>query len=74
MKKLRLVADWKKVWKYYSTWALAVLGAMPDLYNLLSYSDYLYYMPETLAWSIRGVALVGLLGRFIDQNKPGKEP
>ena len=28
---LRLIADWKKAWTFYSTWAFVVLGALPDI-------------------------------------------
>ena len=67
---MKLIKDWKKAWRYYTVWGLAALMALPDLYNLLSYTDIMYYMPEKLAWIIRTLAFLTLVGRFIDQNRP----
>ncbi len=58
--------------KHYSTWALTVLLAAPDLYQAAGSLGMLAdeAMPETLKWSIRGVAGVGLVAKFISQQKP----
>ena len=67
-----LVDDWRDVWKYYSTWALAVLAVMPDIYNALLAADLLNTddIPDYAAWAIRGVAVLGIVSRFINQAKP----
>lgn len=59
--------------KHYSTWALAVLVASPDLYQAANTLGMLAdeAMPEAVKWSIRGVAGVGLIAKFISQRKPG---
>ncbi len=59
--------------KHYSTWALAVLVASPDLYQMASSLGMLAdeAMPEAVKWSIRGVAGVGLIAKFISQKRPG---
>lgn len=66
------IAPIKETLKHYSTWALAVLVASPDLYQAASSLGMLNdeAMPETIKWSIRGVAGVGLIARFISQRKP----
>lgn len=58
--------------KHYSTWALAILVASPDLYQAAASLGMLAdeAMPEAIKWSIRGVAGVGLIARFISQKKP----
>lgn len=58
--------------KHYSTWALAVLLAAPDLYQAAASLGMLADegMPEVLKWTIRGVAGVGLIAKFISQRKP----
>lgn len=58
--------------KHYSTWALALLVASPDLYQAAASLGMLAdeAMPEAIKWSIRGVAGVGLIARFISQKKP----
>ena len=67
-----LVDDWRDVWKYYSTWALAVLAVTPDIYNALLAADLLNTddVPDYAAWAIRGVAILGIVSRFINQQKP----
>ncbi|WP_414613970.1 hypothetical protein [Stenotrophomonas muris] len=59
--------------KHYSTWALAVLVASPDLYQAANSLGMLAdeAMPEAVKWSIRGVAGFGLIAKFISQRKPG---
>ncbi len=59
--------------KHYSTWALAVLVASPDLYQMANSLGMLAdeAMPEAVKWSIRGVAGVGLIAKFISQKRPG---
>ncbi|NGM56495.1 hypothetical protein G5C63_19505 [Stenotrophomonas pavanii] len=58
--------------KHYSTWALAVLVASPDLYQAANSLGMLAdeAMPEAVKWSIRGVAGFGLIAKFISQRKP----
>lgn len=59
--------------KHYSTWALAVLVASPDLYQAANTLGMLAdeAMPQAVVWSIRVVAGVGLIAKFISQRKPG---
>lgn len=64
--------NWRTVIKQYSTWALAVLLAAPDLYQAAATIGMLSddSMPAHLMWSIRGVAGVGLILKFVKQQKP----
>lgn len=66
------IAPVKETLKHYSTWALALLVASPDLYQAATSLGMLAdeAMPEAIKWSIRGVAGVGLIARFISQRKP----
>lgn len=66
------VQSWRTVVKQYSTWALAVLLAAPDLYQLAATAGMLTDegMPQQLMWGIRIVAGVGLVVKFIKQQKP----
>lgn len=58
--------------KHYSTWALATLVAAPDLYQAASSLGMLAdeSMPEPVKWSIRGVAGIGLIAKFVRQQRP----
>lgn len=40
-----LVDDWRKAWKFYSTYALAMLALLPDIFNALVAGDYLSGTP-----------------------------
>lgn len=71
-----LVSDWRDVWKYYSTWALAVLAVVPDIYAALVAAGLLAGddMPEVATWLVRGVAIAGIVARFINQARPDGLP
>lgn len=60
------------VLKQYSTWALAAILAAPELYQMAAMAGMLAdeAMPKSLMWTIRGVAGVGLIAKFIKQQKP----
>lgn len=62
----------KTVVKQYSTWALAVILAAPELYQMAAMAGMLAdeAMPQSLMLTIRGVAGVGLIAKFIRQQKP----
>lgn len=64
--------NWRTVIKQYSTWALTVLLAAPDLYQAAATLGMLSdeAMPEALKWTVRSVAGVGLILKFIKQQKP----
>lgn len=70
--KVTVIADWKRAFRYYSVWGIAVLGAWPDLYNLIQASGFLGgdTAPESLTWGGRVLAIVALAGRFIRQKQP----
>lgn len=71
MSKQVIVTDWRKVWRYYSTWALALLALMPDLYAALVASGLLQGdMPAVASWLIRGLAIAGIASRYINQARP----
>lgn len=68
--KLKLIDNWKEGWKFYSTWAIAALMALPDLYNMLAAAGVFNAMPESAQWAVRGGAALALISRFVNQNKP----
>ena len=67
-----LIEDWRQAWKFYSLWALAVLAALPDLYAMLTAAGLLdsEQMPDVATWSIRILAIAGIVVRFVNQKKP----
>lgn len=76
MNKRVIVSDWRQVWRYYSTWALAVLVLAPDIYAALVASGLLSGddVPDAAAWLVRGLAIAGIVARYINQAKPDGLP
>lgn len=70
--KLRLVDDWRNGWRFYSTWAFALLLAAPDAYSGLQALGLLDApgIPLAFANLVRGLAVLGTLARFVRQQKP----
>lgn len=68
----KIISDWRQGWKFYSTWALALLAVMPDVYNALLAAGLLdaEVMPELASWAVRLVAIAGIVSRFISQTRP----
>lgn len=67
------VEDARNVWRYYSTWAFALIAGLPDLYNLAA--PYLSggEVPDMAVWTFRVAAILGILARYVNQNKPKAE-
>lgn len=68
----RLVEDWKRAYRFYSVWAIALIGALPDIYNAIAASGLLSGgdAPDDLVWAVRLAAVGGLLLRLVQQYKP----
>lgn len=62
------------VLKQYSTWALAAILAAPELYQMAALSGMLNdaAMPEHIMTPIRIVAGIGLVLKFVKQQKPAE--
>ncbi len=67
---MKLIDEWKQGYKFYSTWAIAVLAALPDLYNMLAAAGLFDTMPAAAQWTIRGGAVMVLIARFTRQKRP----
>ncbi len=72
---LQLVAEWKKAYAMYSIWAFAILGLLPDLYNL-AISTGLFTSdeaPVALSRVINLVAFFGAASRLVQQKVIAQE-
>lgn len=70
---MKLIDDWKSAWRYYTTWAWAVVLAFPDLYSMVAGLMTVAELPNEAAWGIRGLAVVGFFARLVKQKKPPVE-
>lgn len=70
---MAIVSDWRDVFRYYSTWALAVLALTPEIHAALVAAGLTGDgLPDTYAWLVRGIAVAGIVGRFVSQARPAK--
>lgn len=67
-----LVRNWQTFWKWLSTWAFAAIGYV-SFYGVPQ--EILVLVPEANQSTVTGVlALIGFVGRFINQSKPKPLP
>lgn len=71
----KIIAEWKHALKFYSVWAFALLTVAPDIYQMARAAGLLEAdgMPQIAAWMVRGLALAGLVSRFVKQTKPADD-
>ena len=67
---MKLVSDWRRVWRYYSTQALLLLAAAPMIWAELP-PDVRDLLPqEWRPWLLSAMAVSGVVGRLIAQRPP----
>lgn len=66
---MKLIPDWKKAWRWFSVQAFAAIIALPVVWGMLP-SDAKAFLPDSWEpWILVGLAVAGLVGRVIDQNR-----
>jgi protein-S-isoprenylcysteine O-methyltransferase Ste14 len=66
---MKFVENWKEAWKWFSVQALVVLAALPLVWTALP-ADAKRLLPDGWEpWVLFGLALAGLIGRLVDQNR-----
>lgn len=67
-----LVRNWQTAWKWISTWALGLIGYIA-IFGIPQ--EVISLFPEAYQMKIIGViALIGFVGRFVNQSKPKPLP
>ena len=67
---MTLVANWRDAWRWFSVQAFAVIIALPMIWMALP-PDVKAYVPEGWKpWIMVLLAVAGITGRVIDQQKP----
>lgn len=70
MRKPKLVTDWKQSWKWFSVQAFVLLGAAGPVWSSIP-EDWRQAVPsEWLAIGATVLAIIGIAGRVISQDKP----
>lgn len=73
---IAVVDDWKKAWLYYSSWGMAFVAMLPDLWNAAISGGYLDQadVPGAFSWAIKAGLLLTFLIKQIRQVKPPAIP
>ncbi|KTT33828.1 hypothetical protein SB18R_03335 [Pseudomonas oryzihabitans] len=65
---MKLIPEWRKAWRMYSVWAIAVLGLLGSAGDILSLLwDYLDWAPWTKALLYLAFAVAGIFSRLLIQ-------
>ena len=64
---MKVVSDWRNVWKYYSTQALLGLAALPIVWMELPADVKAMVPSEWHAWIVSGIAVAGAASRYLKQ-------
>ena len=64
---MRIVSDWRNVWKYYSTQALVLIAALPIVWMEIPADVKAMVPSEWHGWIVSGIALAGAASRLIKQ-------
>lgn len=68
-----IIHDWRNAWRFGSVWLFAIIAAMPELYNTIAALGFMDEAPPAFVWTVRGLAVVGLVTRFVKQHRPPQE-
>lgn len=66
---MNLIPEWRDVWRWYSTWVMAALAAMPVVWATIPY-EWQMAVPDGAKYI--GAALMffaGVLGRVVKQDR-----
>ena len=65
---MRLIPDWRKCWRYYSTQALVALAALPLVWASIPVEVQMMVPDAWRPWLLSAMALAGIAGRLVKQD------
>lgn len=65
---MKLVRDWRDVWRYYSTQALLAIAALQVIWVGMPYEVQALLPESWRPWVLVGLALSGVAGRMVKQK------
>lgn len=68
---MKLVSDWRKVWKWHSTQAMALAAVLPIAWDQLPHDLKQVIPDDWMPWIAGGVLVAGIVGRLRDQGDDG---
>jgi hypothetical protein len=69
--KFELIENWSSVWRYWSVWAMVILGMLPEIVDVLVQYQLVPAADTTGALSklAKAVMVGGILLRMVQQKK-----
>ena len=64
---MKLVSDWRNVWRYYSTQFLIAIAALPLVWASIPVEVQMMLPIEWRPWLLSGMALAGAASRVVKQ-------
>lgn len=64
------IPEWRKFWKVGTFYVFLAIGALPDLWNMMVNGGVISAedIPKDFSWLVKGMAIVGTLVRFWNQQ------
>jgi len=66
---MTFVTNWREAWKWFSVQFLALLAIIPLVWESLPPEAHTMIPVEWRPWLIFALAVSGIVGRLVDQNK-----
>lgn len=66
---MNIIPDWRSAWRWFSVQALAIIALLPVVWPTLPPSVTAWVPESWRPWIIVALAIGGIAGRLIDQNK-----
>ena len=73
MKRIRLVADWRRAWRWYSVNMPSLAAALLATWAIIPEKMQDSFSPTELKVFAVSLLVLGVLGRLVDQTPPAKE-
>lgn len=64
-----LIPEYKSCWKLASIQVFSFLLLFPDLFEYAHTFGWVDELPDTVKWSLRGIAVLGIFARLWSQQK-----
>lgn len=66
---MTLIPEWRDVWRWYSTWVMAGLAAMPAAWAAIP-AEWRATVPDEAQYAVAGVMFIGgVIGRVVKQGR-----
>ncbi|WP_062560379.1 hypothetical protein [Paracoccus aminovorans] len=65
---MKLVSDWRRVWRYYSTQAMAIAATVQLTWAQLPDDMRASVPPHIVSYATGALLVLGVIGRLVDQG------